>query len=92
MRKHRGVFIGLLAVQWGASPGAADALKKQLAALVEQGYIEREGAMIKSMIAYSGGEVTVNGKPFDHRTLQGGPPEPPPRADHPGMNTPSPAR
>ncbi len=79
----------LLAAQWGRSPAAADAVQGQIAALIEQGYIRREGAMIKSSIAFSGGQLTVNEKPFDPRVLQARPAEPPSTLQNrPGVSRP----
>lgn len=43
---------------------------RQLTALIEQGYIQREGASIKSSLGFSGGAFTVNGNAFDPRVLQ----------------------
>ncbi len=83
---------GLLAAQWRGNPGTADAMQRQIAALIEQGYIQREGAMIKSTIAFSGGQLTVNARPFDPRALQGPTGPQPAWPKQPGTNRPLPAR
>jgi uncharacterized protein YdgA (DUF945 family) len=61
-----------LLAQFGATPVSIDAASAQaqkrdqhIARLVEQGYVIREGAMLKSRITYQGGQLTVNGFPFD---------------------------
>jgi len=73
----------LLMTPWGArsdTPEAAQtqmqARARQVAVLVEQGYIQREGALLKSSLGFSGGAFTVNGKAFDPRALQAAGPQP----------------
>lgn len=57
-----------------ASPEMAatqlQARQQQIASLVEQGYLFREGALLKSRIQYSAGQVAINGLPFDPMALQ----------------------
>ncbi len=78
---------GLLMVPYGIKPDSAEAMQaqmqmrgKQIAALVEQGYIRREGGMVASRLEFRNGQFTVNGKPFDPQSLrvQAPPPSPPP--------------
>lgn len=37
---------------------------QQLAMLAQQGYIERGGGLVKTHVAFTGGKLTLNGKPF----------------------------
>ena len=67
----------LLKTPWGIKSESPEAAQmqmqmraRQLAALIEQGYIQREGASIKSSLGFSGGAFTVNGKGFYPRVLQ----------------------
>ena len=76
---------GLLMMPFGMKSDSPEALQtqmqmrqKQVAALAEQGYIQRDGAMIRSRIEFRSGQLTINGKPFDPKALQAAsvPPEP----------------
>ena len=67
----------LLKTPWGIKSESPEAAQmqmqmraRQLAALIEQGYIQREGTSVKSSLGFSGGAFTVNGKAFDPRVLQ----------------------
>ncbi len=40
-------------------------LRQQLAVFIEQGLVQREGTLIKSKLAFSNGQMTINGKPFN---------------------------
>ena len=44
---------------------ARQAFDAQLAGLVEAGYVIRDNGVLTSKIAFNGGQVTVNGKPFN---------------------------
>lgn len=62
----------MLMTQFGPAPVSQDAAdsqiqmrRQQVSRLVEQGYAVREGATMKTRLAYQGGQVTVNGLPFD---------------------------
>lgn len=46
------------------------ARQQQIASLIEQGYLIREGALMKSRVQYSAGQVAINGLPFDPMALQ----------------------
>ena len=82
----------LLMVPWGIKADSAeaeqlqtDSRQKQFAALAEQGYIRHEGAMVRSKIEFSSGQLTINGKPFDpsimpERASTKAPPAMPPNA------------
>ncbi|HEX7813099.1 MAG TPA: DUF945 family protein, partial [Burkholderiales bacterium] len=72
----------MLMTQFGPAPMSQDAAnahvqmrEQQIARLVEQGYAVREGAMMKTRLAYQGGQVTVNGLPFDPMAMMQ-PPQP----------------
>jgi len=87
----------LLMAPWGIKADSPEAAhmqmqmrEKQLATLVEQGYVQREGALIKSTLGFSGGAFTVNGKPFDPRAMQApvAQPSPPLPLKQPGRNSP----
>jgi uncharacterized protein YdgA (DUF945 family) len=61
-----------LLAQFGPQPVSTEAANaqaqkrdQQIARMIEQGYVVREGALLKSKLAYQGGQVTVNGLPFD---------------------------
>jgi hypothetical protein len=47
--------------------------QQQIAGLVEQGYIFRDGTLMKSKLEYRAGQVAINGLPFDPMALQGRP-------------------
>jgi uncharacterized protein YdgA (DUF945 family) len=47
--------------------------QQQIAGLVEQGYLFRDGALMKSKLEYRAGQVAINGLPFDPMALQGRP-------------------
>ena len=66
----------LLMAQFGPTPVSVEAgnaqmqtRQKQIASLLEQGYVTREGTTMKTKLEYKGGQVTVNGLPFDPRLL-----------------------
>jgi uncharacterized protein YdgA (DUF945 family) len=40
-------------------------LRQQLALFIEQGLVLRDGSLIKSKLAFSQGQMTINGKPFN---------------------------
>jgi uncharacterized protein YdgA (DUF945 family) len=40
-------------------------LRQQLAVFIEQGLVLREGSLIKSKLAFSNGQMSINGKPFN---------------------------
>ena len=44
---------------------AVGQFQQQVAMLMEQGYLEREGEIIKTTMAFKEGQLTVNGKPFN---------------------------
>jgi uncharacterized protein YdgA (DUF945 family) len=44
----------------------------QIEAFSGQGYVTREGGLVKSKIAFKNGELTVNGKPYDPAAMGGG--------------------
>lgn len=49
--------------------------QKQIAALAEQGYIQRDGAMARSKLEFRNAQFTVNGKPFNPAAMRAqGPP------------------
>lgn len=49
----------------------ADAMfEQQLAAFAEQGYITRENGQLRTEAAFSGGQLTFNGKPFNRAAMQ----------------------
>lgn len=91
----------LLMSQFGPTPVSVEAgnaqmqmRQKQIAKLVEQGYAIREGTMMKSKLEYRGGQVTVNGLPFDLMAMQQQPVEtalmPPGAPRHPRGPAPMP--
>jgi uncharacterized protein YdgA (DUF945 family) len=43
----------------------SEKLRQQLSLFIEQGLVQREGAQIKSKLAFSRGQMTINGKPFN---------------------------
>ncbi len=43
---------------------AAEAFQQQVAMLAEQGYVIREGGLLKSNVEFKQGQLLVNGKPF----------------------------
>ncbi|MFZ6657268.1 YdgA family protein [Undibacterium sp. TJN19] len=49
-----------------AQKAALDAMNMQIAALTEQGFIERKGKLLSSKIEWKDGKLTINGKPFSH--------------------------
>jgi uncharacterized protein DUF945 len=66
---------GLVTMPWGIKADSAahtqmQMRQKHLAALAEQGYIQRTGPMIRSTLELSNGQFNVNGKPFDSQALQ----------------------
>jgi uncharacterized protein YdgA (DUF945 family) len=52
----------------------------QIAGLLEQGYIYRDGTLMKSKLEYRAGQVAVNGLPFDPMALAQPRPAPAPAA------------
>lgn len=75
---------GLLMMPLGIKADSAEAAQtqmamrqKQIAAFAEQGYIQRDGTMVRSRLEFRNGQFTINGKPFDPRAMQTGsvPPE-----------------
>jgi uncharacterized protein YdgA (DUF945 family) len=67
----------LLAMPWGMNAETAEAAQaqmnlrhKQFSALAEQGYIRHDGAMARSKLEFSNGQLTVNGKEFDPGAMQ----------------------
>lgn len=67
----------LLMTQFGPAPQTVEAAQaqmqmrgQQIAALLEQGYIYRDGVLIKSKLEFRNGQFTVNGLPFDPMALQ----------------------
>lgn len=71
---------GLLLMPFGSKAESAEAMlaqtavrQRQIAALVEQGYVERDGAMVRTKLEFKNGQFTVNGKAFDPRALQAPP-------------------
>ncbi|MCU7812202.1 MAG: YdgA family protein [Candidatus Thiodiazotropha sp. (ex Notomyrtea botanica)] len=53
---------------------AVDQFQQQVAMLSEQGYLQREGQLIKTNMAFKAGQLTVNGKPFNPGAMGGQPP------------------
>ena len=51
---------------------AAEMMLKQLQGVADQGYITREGKMIKSHLEWKNGKGLINGKPFQ---MPGAPPQ-----------------
>lgn len=47
-------------------------LEQQLAGFAEQGYITRDGGLVRSKIEFRDGQLTVNGKPFNPMAMRGG--------------------
>jgi uncharacterized protein YdgA (DUF945 family) len=45
--------------------------QRQIAGLLEQGYLFRDGALMKSKLELRAGQVAINGLPFDPLALQG---------------------
>lgn len=45
---------------------------EQVAAFAEQGYITRDGKLLRSKITFANGQVAVNGKPFNPMAMGGG--------------------
>ncbi|MBK8525119.1 MAG: YdgA family protein [Betaproteobacteria bacterium] len=43
----------------------SEKLRQQLSLFIEQGLVQREGTQIKSKLAFSRGQMTINGKPFN---------------------------
>jgi uncharacterized protein YdgA (DUF945 family) len=91
----------LLMIPFGIKADSAEAAqmqmamrRKQIAALAEQGYIQRDGAIIRSRLEFRDGQLTVNGKPFDPKAMQGQAPQPnqPPVRQDPAKRGPAPAR
>jgi uncharacterized protein YdgA (DUF945 family) len=41
------------------------AMEQQVAQMTQQGYVKREGGLLKSQIEFKAGQLTVNGKPFN---------------------------
>jgi len=79
----------LLMLPWGVKADSAEELQaqmqmreRQVATLVGQGYILRDGAMVTSRFEFRNGGVTVNGKPFDPQALQAQPAPPPAAPAH----------
>ena len=67
----------LLMLPLGIKADSAEAMQaqmqmreRQIAALVEQGYILRNGAMVTSKFEFRNGQLAVNGKQFDPQALQ----------------------
>jgi uncharacterized protein YdgA (DUF945 family) len=67
----------LLMMPLGIKADSAEAMQmqmqmrqKQIAALAEQGYIQRDGAMVRSKLEVRNGQFIINGKPFDPKVLQ----------------------
>jgi uncharacterized protein YdgA (DUF945 family) len=56
-----------LATRLMAGNARKDALAAQLDAFEKQGLIKREGAALTAHVAFGGGTITVNGKPFPPR-------------------------
>ena len=80
---------GLLMLPFAMKADSVEAMQaqmqsrqQQIGTLVAQGYIERDGAMVKSKLEFRGGRLTVNGKPFDPRALQPRPAPPPQPIGH----------
>lgn len=48
-----------------AAAARNEKLRQQLAVFIEQGLVQREGSLIKSKLAFSNGQMTINGKPFN---------------------------
>jgi uncharacterized protein YdgA (DUF945 family) len=51
--------------------------QKQIAAFVEQGYIVRDGATVRSKLAFKDGRFTLNGLPINPMAMQPVHPLPP---------------
>ena len=67
----------LLMTQFGPAPQTVEAVQmrqKQIVSFLEQGYIYRDGAMIKSKLEFRNGQFLVNGLPFDPMAAQSAPP------------------
>lgn len=84
---------GLLMMPFGIKADSAEAMQtqmqmrqKQIAALAAQGYIQRDGTMVRARLEFRKGELTINGKPFDPKAMQAAsaPPEQPVRKKEPG--------
>lgn len=87
---------GLLMMPLGIKADSAEAAQMQLAmrqkqivTLAEQGYIQRDGAMVRSRLEFRNGQFTVNGKPFDPTALQAQAAQPnqPPMRKDPGKRS-----
>ena len=66
------VPVGLVGDLMGGGAAASEEaearrelLQMQLTAFEQQGFIQREGAVIKSKLAFAKGQLTVNGQPFN---------------------------
>lgn len=61
-----------------AARGEATAaqFQAQVAMLSEQGYLTRENDLLKTSMNFKGGQLTVNGKPFNPSAMAGPPPQP----------------
>lgn len=46
--------------------------QQQLAGFAEQGYIQRDGGVLRTKIAFANGQLTINGKPFNPLAMGGG--------------------
>lgn len=71
--------LGPKPVSMEAASTQAQMRQRQIVELMEQGYVMREGTMLKSRLAFQAGEITVNGVPFSMAAMMGPPPamEPP---------------
>lgn len=78
--------LGPKPVSMEAASAQAQMRQRQIAELMGQGYVVREGTMLKLKLAYQAGEVTVNGVPFSMASLMR-----PPQAMEPPVMPISPA-
>lgn len=64
--------FGLLAAwQGGDDARKAARFEQQLAGLTAQGYVTREGGVVKSALVFRQGQLTINGRPFNPLALGG---------------------
>lgn len=59
-------------------------LRQRLAGFVDQGLVVRDGPMLRTRLAFAGGRMHVNGKPFNPLAVAPGKPGPAPMALPPG--------
>lgn len=53
----------------GAAAARAEAMRQQVAALAAQGLVVREGSVLRSQLAFTNGQLTVNGQPFNPQAM-----------------------